>query len=181
MYKGSLQNFFLAKTTHRIPKLITLALSCSVLVALVTIDASASAFGGRDSNAVRTDVVLTLASESSNSQFSGLVKRWTTVSTVVPTTTTTVTSTTTAPAGGGGTGGGGTGGGGGGGSSTTTTTTTTPPTTTTTTTTPSSPSSSGGLITAGASRSECLEGNSPDTGLAAIEQTVSAWDQLTNS
>jgi len=84
MYKRSLQNFFSVRTSHLIPKIATLAVSSFVLVALVNIDASASAFGGRDSSAVRSDVVLTLASESSSSQFSGLVKRWSTGSVVIP-------------------------------------------------------------------------------------------------
>jgi len=208
MYKGSLKNFFLAKTTHRIPKILTLAISSSVLVAMVNIDASASAFGGRDSSAVRTDVVLTLASESSNSQFSGLVKRWETISSPItdPTITTTPivsgdgggagTGGTSGGTGGGGTsggsggggtsggsGGGGTSGGTGGGSAPVTTTTTTTPPSTTTTTAPPTSSSSSGLITAGPSRSECLEPNIPsgDYGLSYIQSAVSGFDAETNS
>jgi hypothetical protein len=49
MYNGSLKNFFLAKTTHRIPKVVTLLVASGALMAMVSIDASASAFGGRDS------------------------------------------------------------------------------------------------------------------------------------
>src|ERR1035437_1018280 len=94
MCKGSFKNFFLAKTTRRLPKIVTLAVSSCLLVALVNIDASASTVGGRDSNSVRSDVVWKLASEPINSQFSGLVKRWTTVSTTSPTTSPVTTTTT---------------------------------------------------------------------------------------
>ncbi len=129
MYKGSFKNFFLAKTTHRLLKVIAVAVSSCLLVAMVSIDASASGFGSRDSNSARSDVVSTL--ESSNLQLSGLVKSWSTVSSILPTTPpATTTSTATG-------GGGGDSGSGGGASATTTpptTTTTTPPTTTTTTT-----------------------------------------------
>src|ERR1035437_9019237 len=122
MYKGSFKNFFLAKTTHRLPKVITLALSSCLLVGMVTIDASASGLGSRDSNLARSNVVSTL--ESSNLQLSGLVKSWSTVSSILPTAP---PATTTSTASGGGDGGSGGGGG------APATTTTTPPTTTTTT------------------------------------------------
>jgi hypothetical protein len=187
MYKGSLKNFFLAKTSHRIPKILTLAISSCVLMAMVNIDASASAFGGRDSNAVRTDVVLTLTSDSSNSQFSGLVKRWVTTTTTDTSTSTTSTSTVTTTSGA-------TSAGdtttttdnSGSGTSlstapTATTTTTTTPPATTTTDPPSPPAGSGGLITAGASRSECAELNFNDTGLAAIQAAVASWVSVTNA
>ncbi len=193
MYKGPLKNFLLAKTAHRVPKILTLVISSAVLLAMVNIDASASAFGGRDSNAVRTNVALTLASESSNSQFSGLVKRWTTVTTI-PGTTSSATATTSiagAPAAsdsGGGSSGGGGGGGGGGGTPSTTTSTTTPPTTTTTTppttTTTNPPSTSAGsdaLITGGPSHSECAELDFSDNGLASLQAAVASWDNTTNS
>ncbi|MFY9782171.1 MAG: glycoside hydrolase family 16 protein [Acidimicrobiales bacterium] len=126
---------------------------------MVNIDASsASGYGGRDSTAIREEVVLTLSSNSGNSQFSGLVKRWEPVAVSTSTSTSTTTTTATAPARGGGSGGtggsggsgggsgGGTGGSGGGGTTTTTdppptttTTTTDPPPTTTTTTTDPAP------------------------------------------
>ena len=194
MYKSSFKNFFLAKTTNRIPKILTLAISSCVLVALVGIDASASAFGGRDSNSVRSDVVLTLASESSNSQFSGLVKRWTTTSAViVPAAPITITTPTAS--------GGGAGGGGGGGGATTTTapstpttvppattttvppttTTTVPPTTTTTTAAPSTPAATGGLITAGPSRSECLVATDASNTLAGLQASIDNFQNATNS
>ena len=188
MYKPSLKSFFLAKTTHRVPKILALAASSAILVAMVNIDASASAFGGRDSNTVRSDVVLTLASESSNSQFSGLVKRWSAGSSVITTATpTSTTSTVTAPTppassgSGGGAGGSGAGGGSGSGGTTTTTaptttTTVAPPSTTTTTAPPSTSSASGEPITAGDSRSECLE---PDT--ANVGSAVNSFDAETNS
>jgi glycosyl hydrolase family 26 len=187
MYKASLKNFLLAKTSHRLPKLLTLALSSCVLVALVNIDASASAFGGRDSLAVRTDSVLTLNSESSGSQFSGLVKRWTTTSTVVaPATPPATPPATAAPTvSGSGSGSGGGGGGGGGTPATTTTTspvtTTTTPPVTTTTTTPSAPASSGGLITAGPSRSECLVASNPNNTLADLQASINSFQSATNS
>src|SRR5665213_3324194 len=117
MYKGPFKKFFLGRTTHLIPKIMTLAVSSTVLVAMINIDASASAFGGGGSNSVRTSAVNTLTSEKSNSQFSGLVKRWeqwagasTVLSPAKPASTTTIV-------------GGSSGGGGGGGASVTITTT----------------------------------------------------------
>jgi hypothetical protein len=152
MTEGSFQNFIKGKTSHRIPKLATLAVTASVLVAMVNIDASsASGYAGRDSTAVREAVVLTLSTNSGNSQFSGLVKHWEPVVVSTSTSTSTTTTTATAPivgggsagsggsGGSGGTGGGGSGGSGGsggGGGGGTTTTTDPPPTTTTTTTVP---------------------------------------------
>jgi len=96
MCKGSFKNFFLAKTTHRLPKIMTLAVSTCVLAAVVNVDASASAIGGKGSNSVRSNVVWALASESFNSQFSGLVKRWGTTSSISPTTPATTTTTSVA-------------------------------------------------------------------------------------
>ena len=199
MYNGSLKNFFLAKTTHRIPKVVTLLVASGALMAMVSIDASASAFGGRDSNSVRSAVVLTLASDTNNSQFSGLVKRWSTISSISPTTAPTVTTTaSTGDSGGGATVTAGSGGGGGGGATTTapttttvpptttappTTTTTAPPTTTTTApSSPSSPAATGGPITAGASRSECLTADgSVAWSLSTLEPEIASFQSLTNS
>src|ERR1039458_5134107 len=100
MYKGSFKNFFLAKTTHRLLKVIAVAVSSCLLVAMVSIDASASGFGSRDSNSVRSDVVSTL--ESSNLQLSGLVKSWANVSSILPTTPPATTTSTASDGGGGG-------------------------------------------------------------------------------
>ena len=193
MYNGSLKNFFLAKTTHRIPKIVTLLVASGALMAMVSIDASASAFGGRDSNSVRSAVVLTLASDTNNSQFTGLVKRWSTISSISPTTAP-ATPTPVATAGSGGGAAGGSVSGGGTAPSTTTTTgpstttTTAPPTTTTTapptttTTTPSSSAASVGPITAGASRSECLTADSSvANNLSALQSTINTWQAQTNS
>jgi hypothetical protein len=189
MYKGSsLKNFFLAKTTHRLIKVSTLVVSSCVLLAMINIDASASSsVGTKDSNAISTDVSMALSSKTNNSRVIGLVKRWSTASTIstvtVPTTPATTATVTTGGGGGGtGSGGGGTGGGGGGGGGTPTTTTTTPPSTTTTTTPPSSPTtSSDGPITAGDSKSECAELNFNDTSLAALQSAVAGWDSTTNT
>ena len=181
MYKGSLKNFFLAKTTHRIRKLLTLAVSASLLVTMVTIDASASALVSRKSNLVRAQLIMKVAGQSGDRQFSGRPNRWGTTTTTTPptstTTTTPPTSTTmTAPP-----------------TSTTTTTpppTTPPPTTTpttppptTTTKAPSTPAVSGGAIIAGPSRSECLEPDNPAGvyGLASLNSLVTNFDNLTNS
>jgi beta-glucanase (GH16 family) len=122
MYRSPLKNFFLAKTTHRFPKLVTLAVSSSLLVALVNIDASASTIGSRVTHAVRSEFIRKLGSESGTHPYSGVVMRR-------PPVTTTSTAT----------------GGSGGGASTTTTTT--PPTTTTTSTivAPSSPQPAGDI------------------------------------
>ena len=94
----------------------------------------------------------------------------TTTTTVAPTTTTTVaptTTTTLAP----------------------TTTTTVAPTTTTTvapaptgsTGTTGSTGATGGLITAGASRSECLEPDLTSVNIGGIESAVSSFDAATNT
>jgi beta-mannanase len=205
MDKGTLKNFFLAKTTHRIPKILTLAVSSSLLVALVNIDASASAVGHDSSRSAHliqvTDRLKHWSTASSVTHFVPSNLRAPVVSsgagTTTPTTTTTTpptapvvfptgfptaiststatepppTTTTTPP------------------STTTTsppaatTTTTTPPPTTTTTTpvATASASGSGGLITAGQSRSECLEPNFDDTGLSALQSAVTSFDNLTNT
>jgi len=168
MRKGSSKNFFLAKTAHSLPKIMTLAVSSCVLVAMVNIDASASALGGGGLNSVRSDVVLPLASESSNSLFSELLKGWLTVFSISPTAppaTTTSTATVGSSSGGG--------------SGAVATTTTTPPPTTTVP--PSTPTASGGLITAGPSRSECLKPNFTDTGLKSLQSAVTSFDTETNS
>jgi glycosyl hydrolase family 26 len=193
MYNGAVQNFFFAKTAHRVPKFLTLAASASLLLAMVNIDASASTTSGRNPTQLTTEMLMKVANQQGNREYSGVVKRWSpvkkhpTTTTTSPTrstpsgggtppTTTTTTipvttsaTTTTIP---------------------TTTTTTTLPTTTTTTapptttsTTPPVSDASGGLITAGPSRSECL---APDTtpgdyGLAYLQGLVSAFDSATDS
>jgi hypothetical protein len=188
MDKGnSLKNFFFAKTTHRLIKISTLAVSSCVLLAMINIDASASSVGSKASNAISTDVAMALTSKTNNSRFIGLVKRWSTVSTISTetgaTTPTVATSTGGGTSGGGTSGGGVTSGGGGGGGGGGTTTTTAPPATTTTTTPAAGPSvtASSGLITAGPSRSECAELNFTDSGLAALQSAVTSWDATTNS
>jgi len=187
MHKGSYKNFFLAKTTHRLTKVSTLAVASCVLLAMINIDASASSVT-RHENAVQTFWF-------GNSRFAGLTKYWSTVPSLSsitlstgPTTSTTAvtgvpggsssatstTPTTSALVGVGG------GGGGGGG----TATTTTPPATATTTTPPTAApgvTPASGLITAGPSRSECAELNFSDTGFSALQSAVTSWDATTNS
>ena len=185
MHKGTFTNIFLAKTTHRLTKVSTLAVASCVLLAMINIDASASSVT-KQPNAVQTNATYWFG----NSRFAGLTKYWstatstspTTLPTAPPTSTTAVTgasggtssatpttSATSAPVGGNGGGGGGDG----------ATTTTAPATTTTTAATGVAPAS--GLITAGPSRSECAELNFNDTGFAALQSAVTSWNATTNS
>ena len=208
MHKGTLKNLFHVKTTHRIPKVVTLAVSSCLLVTMISIDASASASKGRDAKSVRTDVVLNLASDA----FRSLSKRWAAVSFPItdPTATISTVSAGGASGGSGTTSGGGTsssgggtsGGGGGSGTAPSTTTTTTPPTTTTTpptttttppttTTTPPTtttttapaptPDATGGLIQAGPSRSECLVATDASNTLAGLQASINSFQSATNS
>jgi hypothetical protein len=182
MNKGSITQFVKGNTTHRFPKVVALAVSSCALVAMVAIDASASpsaipAIAGAptQSHAV--------VSESSLSQLFGRHHRQ-----PVNASTTTTTTPAVVISGGGGGGGGGTSGGGGTGGGGGTTTTTAPPTTTTTaptttTTAPSSgSSSSGGLITAGASRSQCLITTPSNAGLlSSVQSVVNTFQNATGS
>ncbi len=195
MNKGSLTQLLHGQTLHRVPKLATLAVSCCVLVAMVTIDASASP---------KADAHHHSHAHAKSAAHAPLSDWQSVMSQVVeielgrkygrpvapPTTTTTTPSSTTATGASGGTGGSGGGGGGGGGTapSDPTTTTTAPPTTTTTappttTTTapPSTLSSSGGLITAGASRSECLVASNPNNTLADLQASINTFQNATKS
>ena len=191
MNKGSITQFLQGKTVHRAPKLVALAVSCSVLVTMVALDASASpnahAYANAKAEAAHT-VLLDWRSVATQLLETEFGKRGVRPIVGHPTTTpvrraadlgraagrahirqplhlrrrhprqhphdrppggracddrpsggragvdhaSDDDSTTVPP----------------------TTTTTAPPTTTTTA--PSTPSASGGLITAGASRSECL-------------------------
>jgi hypothetical protein len=72
MRKGSfnIKNFIFAKTTHRLPKIMTLALSSCLLVAMINIDASASP-NGIPSIAGSSNHAQIFASESSLSQLFG--------------------------------------------------------------------------------------------------------------
>jgi hypothetical protein len=180
MYNGAFKSFFTAKTAHRFSKLVTLGVSTSLLVVMVNLDASASSnFVGRDASSLSTAMLMKLANQSGNREYSGVMRRhWplkptsATTTTLLsrgsgggnpPTTTTTSppTTTTTSPP----------------------TTTTTSTTTTTTPTTPSNPATAGGPITAGPSRSECLEPDNPtgDYSVASLQSLVSNFDNLTNS
>ena len=172
MYNGAFKSFVTAKTGHRFAKLVTLGITTSLLVTMINLDASASStFVGHDSSSLSTAMLMKLANETGNREYSGVIRRhWplkpTTTTTFSsggnpPTTTSTsppTTTTTSAP----------------------TTTTTSPPTTTTN---PSSPASSGGAIIAGPSRSECLEPDNPsgDYSVASLQSLVSSFDNLTNS
>jgi hypothetical protein len=210
MNKGSITQFVKGNTAHRFPKVVALAVSSCALVAMIAIDASASpnavaATAGASAHArmLATQSRLhVFAVESSLGRPFGIglphpqtVDTPTTTATTTPPTTTTfapvvVTSGTTSGAtSGGGTGGGGTGGGGtGGGGGTQPTTTTTQPTTTTTqpttttTTPPSTPSVSGGLVTAGASRSQCLITTPSNAGqLSSVQAVVNSFQNATGS
>src|SRR5665213_1809737 len=89
MHKGSYKNFFLAKTTHRLTKVSTLAVASCVLLAMINIDASASSVT-RHEKAVQTFWF-------GNSRFAGLAKYWSTVPSPSPITlSTTPTTSTTA-------------------------------------------------------------------------------------
>jgi Glycosyl hydrolase family 26 len=178
MHKGPLKNFFLAKTTHRFPKLVTLGVATSLLVSMVAIDASASPRIARNPNSVGSAFVLKLANETNNRPFSHPVRRRPPV-----TTSTTVSGTSTSTS---------VGASNGGASSPTTSsppttsTTSAPPTVTTTappTTTTSPSASTGGSIIAGPSRSECLEPNTPSGvyTFASLLATVGSFEQETNS
>ncbi len=187
MNKGSFTHFVKGNTAHRFPKVVALAASSFVLVAMIAIDASASpsvipSITGSPSHSY------VFVSESSLSQLFGFGRFHR-----VPVTSTTSTSSTTASVGAAAPSGGGGGGGGGGGTTTTTTpptttttapptTTTTAPPTTTTTAAPSTPSASaGGLIQAGPSRSECLLATTNGSSLAALQSAVAGFDSLTGS
>ncbi len=181
MYKGPLKNFFLAKTTHRFPKLVTLGVATSLLVSMVAIDASASPRIVRNPNSVGAAFIMKVANETNNRQFSHPVRR----RPPVKTTSTTVSGSSTPTSLGGGNGGAS--------SPTSSTTTTAAPTTSTTaspTTTIAPPStttapsaSSGGTIIAGPSRSECLEPNLPSGvyTFASLQATVASFQTLTGT
>jgi hypothetical protein len=142
MNKGSIKTKFLGQTTHRIPKVATLALSTCVLVTMIALDASASPNGNATLISGPTNSSI-FATESSLNQLFSLGHRHPQKPTKPITTTGQAPTTTTtspaapvaaaAPVGGGG------GGGGGGGASAPTTTTTSPAPTTTTTNPPSTP------------------------------------------
>lgn len=117
MKKGSIKKIFTSETTHRVPKMATLALSTAVLVSMIAIDASASPNGIAGSIAGNTKNSAVFASESSLSQLLA-VGRHHPVNPTSP-----VTTSKNPPSGGGG----------GGGAPAPTTTTTDPPPTTTTT------------------------------------------------
>src|SRR5665213_382005 len=171
MHKGTLKNLFHAKTTHRIPKIVTLAVSSCLLVTMVSIDASASTYKGRAVKAARTDVVLNLAPNF----FRGLAKRWATITPPItdPAATTptvgasgggTVPSTTTTLS-----------------APTTTTTAASAPTTTTTAASAPTPAATGGLIKAGPSRSECLVAPDASNTLAGLQASIDRFQNATDS
>jgi hypothetical protein len=169
MSLGSLKHLFLSNTAR---KLMTLGVTTSMLVAMVSLDASASSFSGRNSSSLSTATLIKLAKETANREHSGVVRRHRPLQTG--------TTTTTAPV---------AAGGGGGASATSTSTststsTTTSSPTTTTTAAPSAPTAAGGPIIAGPSRSECLEPDTPNGGfssLASLQSTVSSFNQETHS
>jgi len=60
MNKGTLSQFLKGNTTHRFPKIVTLAVTSCVLVTMITIDASASSFAqGDPSNRTNLESTLT--------------------------------------------------------------------------------------------------------------------------
>src|ERR1700691_5926856 len=118
MYNGAFKSFVTAKTGHRFAKLVPLGITTSLLVTMINLDASASStFVGHDSSSLSTAMLMKLANETGNREYSGFIRRhWP----LKPTTTTTFSSGANPP----------------------TTTSTSPPTTTTTsapTTTTTSP------------------------------------------
>ena len=104
MNKGSFTQFVKGNTAHRFPKVVALAISSSVLVAMIAIDASASpnATSAISSPPTHSNV---LATESILSQVFGNGHHHKNPPTTSPTTTT--TTAPVAPSGGGGGGGGG--------------------------------------------------------------------------
>lgn len=146
MNKGSFKQIFTGKSTHRISKVATLALTTSVLVAMVAIDASASPKGISTAIAGPTRHTPVFASEASLSELFSFGRHHDPVKPAKPKDPTTTTTTPVASGGGSGTStpttpvtSGGGGGGGGTPAPTTTTTDPAPPTTTTTTPAPSTP------------------------------------------
>lgn len=175
MNKGSFTQLVRDKASHRLTKVVTLAVTSCVLVTMIAIDASASPNEYATSIARLSKHTSALASETSLIGLFGLGLHHSTSGSS--------TSTTSSGASSGGSSGGGaapaattttT-------STTTTTTTSTTTTTTTVPTTPTTPATAGGLITAGPSRSECLEPDFDDTGLASLQAAVTSFDTLTNS
>lgn len=186
MNKGSLTQFVKGNTAHRFPKVVALAISSCVLVSMIAIDASASPGGLNSAVAGSTTHPYAFAPESSLGQLFGFGRyhRVPVNSSSTSSTTTTVSTTVSA-----GTSAGTIGGGGGAPTTTTSTppasptTTTTSPATTTTTAPPTSTpsvSSSSGLITAGPSRSECIDPDNASS-LSQIQSSVNSWDAATGS
>ena len=71
----TLNQFFKGNTTSHFPKIMTLAITSCVLVAMITIDASASGYSQGDASN-RTNVESTLTSTLSFSQLTGPAGRW---------------------------------------------------------------------------------------------------------
>src|ERR1019366_4086608 len=71
----TLNQFFKGNTTPHFPKIMTLAVTSCVLVAMITIDASASGYSQGDASN-RTNVESTLTSKLSFSQLTGSAGRW---------------------------------------------------------------------------------------------------------
>src|ERR1039458_3560860 len=71
----TLNQFFKGNTTPHLPKIMTLAVTSCVLVAMITIDASASGYSQGDASN-RTNVESTLTSTLSFSQLTGSAGRW---------------------------------------------------------------------------------------------------------
>src|ERR1700735_128856 len=94
MFKGSFQKFFFAKTVHRIPKLVTLGVATSLLVAMVNLDASASSLAGGNANTLSTAALIKLAAGTAKHEHSGVIRRHFPVKSTSPTTSTTSPSTT---------------------------------------------------------------------------------------
>jgi hypothetical protein len=188
MHMGSFKEFFVVPSAHRLRKFLTLGITTSLLVVMVNLDASASTSSlGRNSDSLSTAKLINVARHGGGHDHSGVIKRHRPLHNAPGSTTTSApagfggsppATTTSAPP------------------ATTTsappaTTTSAPPATTTsappatTTTAPSSnPVANGGPIVAGASRSECLEPDTPNGGfssLASLQSTVSSFNQETHS
>jgi beta-glucanase (GH16 family) len=122
MDKGSLKKIFTTQTTHRIPKVATLAVTTCMLVAMVAIDASASPSSALPSLTRSTADVSVASSEASVSQLFGIEHHHLPVTSTSTTTTTAAVSTKSSSGGGGSTSSSGGGGGSAGAAPTTTTT-----------------------------------------------------------
>src|ERR1019366_7324693 len=94
MYKGSFKQFIKDNASHRIPKIMTLAVTSCVLVTMITIDASASGNPRSSGAQLRAYENSTLTSDFANGWIKYFANRW------VPTAPTVTASAPAASSGG---------------------------------------------------------------------------------